>query len=450
MLRKSCLLVMAVLIVAIISAGCSKEVNEKQGATETNSPSETAKKDSTSFDYNQQANIKFFMHVDFTQSLFEQLYVNPLKKKFPNVTLELYRKPVSAVDKSIDQLLASGTIPDLTYTSIYHIQYLKNANLAEDLNPLIKKNNFDLSRFRPEIIESARKYGEKGEIYAIPVYNQVSALFYNKDIFDKFGVPYPKDNMTWPEAIELAKRVARTEGGVVYRGLDAGSLDRFAYPLSLPYVNYQTKKSAIFTDDWIAITKLFKELQDIPGNKQSGGSPASIQQLFFKDQTLAMAANQVGIFAQVQDIFDSGKPMNFDVASYPSHLKAPGKSIQVDAHMFAISPKSKYQDLIFKIIEYFTSEEQQISATRIGRLSPLKGTKIEQNAYADVPAWKGKNIAALFKTTPAQLVIHDEYSNIAIKEINAAATRITSGKQDVVEALRQAQENADKGIDALK
>lgn len=28
----------------------------------------------------------------------------------------------------------------------------------------------------------------------------VAGLYYNKEIFDKFGVGYPKDRMTWPEA----------------------------------------------------------------------------------------------------------------------------------------------------------------------------------------------------------------------------------------------------------
>lgn len=32
------------------------------------------------------------------------------------------------------------------------------------------------------------------------------ALFYNKDLFDRYGVPYPTNAMTWDDVLALAKR----------------------------------------------------------------------------------------------------------------------------------------------------------------------------------------------------------------------------------------------------
>lgn len=71
------------------------------------------------------------------------------------------------------------------------------------MKDLIKRHNIDLSRFEPSIISALEKMSGGG-LYGLPLYNDRMALYYNKDIFDKFGVPYPKDGMTWDEVIELS------------------------------------------------------------------------------------------------------------------------------------------------------------------------------------------------------------------------------------------------------
>lgn len=61
-----------------------------------------------------------------------------------------------------------------------------------------------------------------------PVVNNTMSLYYNKDLFDKFGVSYPKDGMTWDEVLELNRQLDKNGGrGSVHRiSLIAGSLFR--------------------------------------------------------------------------------------------------------------------------------------------------------------------------------------------------------------------------------
>jgi ABC-type glycerol-3-phosphate transport system substrate-binding protein len=96
-----------------------------------------------------------------------------------------------------------------------------------DLQPLAKKHGFDFNKFDTKLVDSIKSYSDQGQIYYLPYNTLAFALMYNKDIFDKFGVPYPKDNMTWDEAIELGKKLTRTEAGVNYIGLrPPGALNR--------------------------------------------------------------------------------------------------------------------------------------------------------------------------------------------------------------------------------
>jgi ABC-type glycerol-3-phosphate transport system substrate-binding protein len=53
-------------------------------------------------------------------------------------------------------------------------------------------------------LQDYRNYSE-GKLYALPRKANAYYLYYNKDIFDRFNVPYPsKDKvLTWDEAFEL-------------------------------------------------------------------------------------------------------------------------------------------------------------------------------------------------------------------------------------------------------
>ena len=43
-------------------------------------------------------------------------------------------------------------------------------------------------------------------------------LYFNKDLFDKAGVPYPSADMTWDEYEELAKKMTSGEGSAKVYG----------------------------------------------------------------------------------------------------------------------------------------------------------------------------------------------------------------------------------------
>ena len=58
-----------------------------------------------------------------------------------------------------------------------------------DLGPLITKSGIDLSQYEPEQI-AARKNPD-GTIDSLPFASYPAALFYNKDLFDEAGLPYP-------------------------------------------------------------------------------------------------------------------------------------------------------------------------------------------------------------------------------------------------------------------
>ena len=52
-----------------------------------------------------------------------------------------------------------------------------------------------------------------GKLYELPFRSDIWVLYYNKDVFDNAGVPYPSNDMTWDEYDELARKVTSTDFG---------------------------------------------------------------------------------------------------------------------------------------------------------------------------------------------------------------------------------------------
>src|SRR5699024_9594848 len=126
----------------------------------------------------------------------------------------------------LDEIIAEDNIPDIWITpSTGSTTSMFKKELAYDLSELFEDVDFDLSRLEENIVDEIRTRSnefldaDSNIIGGLPLKRGISALFYNKDIFDLFGVEYPEDHMTWNEAVELASQVTQERDGEQYHGL---------------------------------------------------------------------------------------------------------------------------------------------------------------------------------------------------------------------------------------
>lgn len=78
------------------------------------------------------------------------------------------------------------------------------ASMPLSLNELIAND----AEWNNEMNEAIYNFGNIGgeQYYLVRDYNPL-CLFYNKDVFDKYGVAYPTADWTWDDAIEAAKKM---------------------------------------------------------------------------------------------------------------------------------------------------------------------------------------------------------------------------------------------------
>ncbi|MDF2726278.1 MAG: extracellular solute-binding protein family 1, partial [Paenibacillus sp.] len=168
---------------AALAASCSGNKSEQKAAE---AQLET--------DLNKPAEVVFFAGTGATEETFNFRVGDSLRKKFPQYTITQL-KQVGA--KGLEEAVTTGAHFDILFHSIGNFESMVIPyKLQYDHSELMQKHKVDLSGLDQTSV-AAVKQASGGKFYGLPVYNEFFALFYNKTLFDKFGVAYPKDNMTW-------------------------------------------------------------------------------------------------------------------------------------------------------------------------------------------------------------------------------------------------------------
>ena len=391
----------------------------------------------------QPAELTFYMTSNgITEERFMQQYGDQIKKKFPNYTIKYIMQQNS---RTLQDLVATNQTVDVMISSIgLTPAFLLTYNLQNDISDLMKKNDYDDSKLEPTTLEIQRQLANGG-IYGLPVNTTSTALFYNKDLFDKFGVAYPKDGMNWDDLYELAKTMSRTDGGVKYRGLTfAFQHMMFLNQYSAPHLDPKTNKALFMEDNFIRAFENMARFYRIPGNELPNNKFAlsNQQDPFYKDKSVAMILTLSGAGKTF------GDQVNWDVVQVPFLKDKPGVGPQNYPTYFYITNMSKNRDAAFQVLAYVTSEEFQEWQIKAGTPSILKDqSKIISQFGADEPIYKGKNIKSLLPAKFAEPTMKTKFQSIADTEILAALGEYAAGK-DVNTALREAAERADKKIAA--
>jgi len=382
----------------------------------------------------------FQLGANINDEEFAILIAEPVKKKYPYITLELVH---ADQQKTPESLVSGGNIPDLVFTNAAGVRRFKDLQAVQDLTEFVKANGFDLGRFEPHVINTIKAIGDSGQLYAIPFSINFTALFYNKDIFDKFAVPYPKDGMTWDEVTELAKQLTRVDQGVQYYGLHPGGIELKAEQLSLKYVDPITKKATLTGDGWVKVFQTHKAIVDIPDNQ-----PGASIKAFQKDQTLAMSPDKGARLGELEELYNQGNPLRWDIVSFPTFREAPRTDPVAATHMLMMTATGKNKDAAFKVLEVVTEEANQSAMNKRGRLTSLKDPKIKENFGSQLKSLQGKNVNAIFYNTPAVDLYNDRWTDIVKREVGPAFNRVASGEADINTALRDAQDSANRALEA--
>lgn len=441
------------LLILSMTTACSasnKSISEVGKSNTKANQSQTKKEATTSLTKQRTSPVTLKFYANLQPEQFKNWIAGPVKSKYPNITLQQIR-PTSKY--GLQQMVASGDVPDILLdTAYWRLEDYKKYNMRYDLTGIIKKNHFDLSKFEPVLVNNIKAESNSGKLYALPYSRYADALFYNKTIFDTFGVPYPKDTMTWDQIYQLAKRVTGVRSSVQYRGLDPDWYQRSATQLNLKYVDPKTDKAIVTSDQYVKFATFLKGIYDIPGNlNKKKPQIGQGKNLFPKKKNIAMWA--YGLSASFWDVLKKAEDqgLNWNMVSYPTFKDAPGIGPDPEGQILAISPTSKHKDQAFQVISYLVSKKNEIAMAKRGDSPSLKASDVLKHYAEDIPAAKGKNVMSVFIDKPAAVSKNtSQYDRLAGGKAWGTFIDIATDKKDVVTALRELNERINQMIKKAK
>lgn len=132
------------------------------------------------------------------------------EKAYPDIDLQYVDVASQDYNLKATSMLTGGDTAD-----VYDVKELSDLQnwIAQDcvvsLEDYVKANNFDLAPF----IGLENSYRSlDGVLYGLPFRSDFWVLFYNKTLFDKAGIAYPTNDMTWEQYADIARKMTSGTG----------------------------------------------------------------------------------------------------------------------------------------------------------------------------------------------------------------------------------------------
>jgi len=433
---------------ALLLAGCSGGNTVTTGGDKTTTGGQDKEgKAAATEKPREPAEVVFYSQNGMTPADFDNRFGNSLRKKFPNDTIKYIQNTGKGMD--VPGMLAANTRYDVYFANVgYFENEVISYDLQVDMSDLIKQHQVDLNRIDPSNISGIQKssYG----MYALPVVADTLGLMYNKDIFDKFGVPYPKEGVTWEEVLEMSRKLTRTEGEKTYAGyLPFTNYMLSMNPLSIPLVDEKTQTPTINRDErW---KKFYQTLliapAEVPGIKEYLKKHNAIDG-FFKDQEVAMIGGMTAFVANSRA--DQLEKFNWDWVPLPSFQDLPKVGGQPYTQYFGITRMAdkKTADAAMDMLKYLVSDEFQIEVAKKGFMPVVKSLDVRKEFGQGTKA-KDKNWGAYFYNKLAEVPYKSVYE-IPISSLYVAnMNKVMIGEIDLNTALRLSEESAAKKLQEL-
>ncbi|MDQ0252950.1 multiple sugar transport system substrate-binding protein [Evansella vedderi] len=215
--------IVLLICIGVMSAflfGCSNNASQNVN----NDVSENENQSENQNDSGETQTISILAHSNYDVGL--SSVIEAFEDANPDIEVNLELAPFNELMESIEiRLSAQSTDIDLLFVDA---PLVANYTLKGYLEPLDSYLSIDPNDVWVESAVNTVTYNN--ELMAAPLNNSSMVLFYNKELFDKKGIPYPEqdDRMTWEELVEIALELNDREDGV--HGFTFDRLDR-AYQL---------------------------------------------------------------------------------------------------------------------------------------------------------------------------------------------------------------------------
>ena len=333
-----------------------------------NSKADAGKDETKKENSSEKTKITFALWDEVQKPVFDQI-VEKFETENPDIDVELQLTPWSQYWTKLDAAMGSDSAADVFWMNTYLPKYAE-AGVLEPLDEYIEKDKVNMDDY-VSVVKDAYNYNDVQ--YCMPKGMDTVQVFYNKGIFEKYGVEEPQTGWTWEDMKELA-------GQLKSKIEEAGSDE---YPILMELDPQPSFFNFINQSGGYVLSDDMKKA----GFDQEGTVKAYTDMVALMDEGL-MPGSEVLSDTKGTDLFlsqkgailfmGSWKTAVIDDASFAEQVgtiampaKDDGNQSVIGGLGYAVNSSSKDKDAAWKLVKYLAGEESN---------------KMQAEAKIDVPA----------------------------------------------------------------
>ncbi len=358
----------------------------------------------------------------------------------PQIKVIFEHTPYTGYDSKILTRIAGGAAPDIIATEVNYFVTFASKGVLENLSAYAEKDtDFQVGDFFPQIID---RFTVDGKLYAIPRdVAPFACVFYNKELFDQAGIPYPTDDWTWDDLLRIARALTKKDasGRTIQYGFYGWAWQNFAYGNGGALVDdvKHPKETRIADPKTVAGLQFFSDLANLYGVMPT---PTALANLGMGVDVM-FASGRLAMF--LSGIWETPLLRNYkfkwDVAMFPKN-KEGIRAFGTGGSGYAILRTSKHKKEAWEVIKALTGEEGQVRLAERGLAQPARIKVAESEHWATHPAPPANK--AMLNEAVKYIVFdpfHPKWREIEARYILPSFELVFTGKKTAEETARQVE-----------
>ncbi|MBE3584252.1 MAG: sugar ABC transporter substrate-binding protein [Limnochordaceae bacterium] len=337
--------------------------------------------------------------------------------------------------------VAADSAPDIVLLSGAFIPDLVDEGALTDLNPFIQQYKFPLEDYwdTHDILRV------NGKMYALPMFGDVAALYYNRSAFDRAGVGTPNADWKWDDLREAARKLTVRSGdttkqyGVMWAvsGNGQSSYVNFLLQNGVRVLNDTRTSSLIDTEPAVKAIQYWTDIILRDGSAPRPDVLPATGEAFVAEKGTMI----YHLVALPINLFETAK-FDWDVAPMPIGPKQ--RASEANFVGFGMMAGSRQKEKAWKLLSFLVGEQSQSIFAAMRQNLPALRKAIAAPAFAD-PRKPPRNLLPTLQVTmPYTYDLQFtkgwmEWSNL----LGETMVRISQGQVGVENGLRELADKID-------
>lgn len=354
------------LSLSLVACGSGGNSGNGGGSTGGGSDSGAGKNDPVKDDNKKKVDLKIGLPGSYDVT--DKEIIDGFIESHPHINVTIDESPWGDFVQKITAQVAGGNPPDVWFQENAVILGYGHRGAAEDLTPYIEEN-LNTDEYSPQLFAAQTEDG----VWGVPHGLNPATIIYNKKMFDDRNIPYPTDDWTYEEMLDIAREFSK-EDGVFGLGVNAAITTGW-FPWSTIYgggILDEEKRNAIVTDP-----KTIQALKAWVGTIEEGiAPPVEVTQAaggtrpMMEDNKLAMDMMQ---YSTQKIMADKHPSLDYDAVQMPIGYDG-SRVMPLVTNSWLIHSRSKQEakDAAWEFLQYYLGEEAQEILAKSGASLPVK------------------------------------------------------------------------------